>query len=209
MPTSRSIPSWFFWQQAEDLFTPSPRQNGTVLAEMIDLAQTQQNADYIAHELDEFVNILLHEDQTSMQNTRKYVGLLTQAIDVAKNKARSLQAQYKLMQDEVSANKGLIETLEKQIVALMQDQNLAKLELDNGVECKITKSPGALKASREPSEADLKELGTNIVRQSYAWNLVNLKAAIAEGVVDHAWMEKNGFTLVRNNSVKITHSETV
>lgn len=202
MSTHPSPPTWFYWQKNEELFSKSERTDTFVLAEMVTHSISPEDIEYIQHEVDEFVNMLTHAT-VSVDQIKRYIGILCEAIDAAKHKAVSLNIAARKAQERASANKNLIDVLENQIKLILQDKELQKLDLEDGRRCKLALSPGSLKSTREPNLDDLKRFGDNIVRQSLSWNLVNLKSALAEGEIDYKWMENNGFSLLRNVSLKI------
>lgn len=216
MPTNQSRENWEFFVTEKNMFSEAetfqqhgisvPAVRESLLEALINSIEqsidaneidtlTEWYLDSIAY-IDPIVKdqaVLDHQLHHLASSRRRANEILLNLM----NEKKALDAKIKLYED-------VEDTLTKTIISAMQhfelkDQHIPELQIT----LKLTNGRGKYVPQHDPDPNDpaFKSYEA-FVRNKYTWDLIGIKAALGEGVIDKRWLDDHGIEFVRAVSLK-------
>ena len=197
MPTDNKSPNWFFFMNAHN-FTGTVDSLEYSLADMVLYINSDQTLEHFKNLLTDY----LYESAEFDPNAERKLAMVLEAKAVAADRLAEIDERAKAIAKEKHRAQDIVDALKYTALhATINGSFDGKVVNDKML--KVSTGPGRFvpKHDPDPSSPAYSEY-QQFVKQKLSWDIMGMKSALAEGVIDKDFLDRHGIDVVRDVTLK-------
>lgn len=197
MPTLAATPAWYYFMTGNDILGLGDGSEGNLL-EMVSYIQDDQTLEHFKKVTDEYLGETAEFDP----DAEAKLEMVLKATSAAALRLINIEAEYNVLRKEKQRAQDVLDTL-KQVALYATINGSFDGKVVNGTKLKVATTPGRLVAKNDPdpSSPHFAEY-EQFVKQKFTWDIMGLKTALAEGVIDKGFLDDLGIEFIREKTLK-------